>query len=45
MEFLNFIFLYVVHMLKVKVNFTLEQYAKTQMGSRGMALLFLQPRR
>jgi hypothetical protein len=31
----------VVVVLKVKVNFTLEQATKVQRGSRGIALLFL----
>jgi hypothetical protein len=31
--------------VKVKVKFTLEQAAKPQRGSRGIALLFLQLRR
>ena len=31
--------------VKVKVKFTLEQATKTQRGSRGIAVLFLQPRR
>ena len=30
---------------KVKVKFTKEQATKTQRGSKGIALLFLQPRR
>jgi hypothetical protein len=30
---------------KVKVKFSLEQATKAQMGSRFIALLFLQPRR
>jgi hypothetical protein len=31
--------------VKVKVKFTLEQATKAQRGSRGISLLFLQPRR
>ena len=31
--------------VKVKANFILEQATKAQRGSRGIALLFLQPRR
>jgi len=31
--------------LKVQVKFTLEQAMKAQRGSRGIALLFLLPRR
>ena len=31
--------------VKVKVKFSLEQATKAQRGSRGIALLFLQPRR
>jgi len=31
--------------VKVKVKFTLEQATKVQRGSRGIAVLFLQPRR
>ena len=30
---------------KANVNFILEQATKAQMGSRGIALLFLKPRR
>jgi hypothetical protein len=30
--------------VKVKVKFTLEQAIKAQRGSRGIALLFLEPR-
>jgi hypothetical protein len=30
---------------KLKINCTLEQVAKAQRGSTGIALLFLQPRR
>jgi len=31
--------------VKVKVNLNLEQATKVQRGSRGIALLFLQPQR
>ena len=31
--------------VKYTVNFNLEQAMKAQIGSRGLALLFLQPRR
>ena len=34
-----------IKMVKVKVNFPLEQVTKTHRGSRGIALIFLQPRR
>jgi hypothetical protein len=33
-----------IHKVKVKVKFTLEQTTKTQRGSRGIAILFPQPR-
>ena len=35
----------VITWVKVKVKFTLEQATKAQRGSRGIAVLFLQPRR
>jgi hypothetical protein len=39
------IIIIIVIMIKVKVKFTLEQTTKAQRGSRGIALLFLYPRR
>jgi hypothetical protein len=41
----NIIFMCNIPLVKVKVKFPLEQAAKAQRGSRGIALLFLQPRR
>ena len=35
----------IINKVKVKVKFTLEQATKAQRGSRGIAVLFLQPRR
>jgi hypothetical protein len=36
---------YSILKIEVKVKFSLEQTMKTQRGSRGISLLFLQPRR
>ena len=40
----NFSSLFGTVKVKVKVKFTLEQATKARRGSRGIALLFLQPR-
>jgi hypothetical protein len=35
----------IIILIIIKVKFTIEQATKAQKGSRGIALLFLQPRR